>query len=195
VRTGRLPATRGSALWLVDPRDLGAVVTSAGTPGRHKAAGPATIPAGLVRRLVSRLVAEDEAGAWVIVETSLSAGTAPDTLVVDLIGAAMRLVGDRWAAGDHTVDDEHRATSVAQRLVARLGPQFTGRGPKRRSVLLGTPPDELHGLPTSMAANILRRPLLRGARSRRRRPGRRLRHRRRQGDPPALGGGRGRVLG
>ena len=86
----------------------------------------------------------------------MSAGAAPDTLVVDLIGAAMRLVGDRWAAGDHTVDDEHRATGVAQRLVARLGPQFTRRGPKRRSVVLGTPPDERHGLPTAMAANILR---------------------------------------
>ncbi len=156
VRTGRLPATRRGALWLVDPRDLRAAAAGAGAPGRHKAAGRATIPAALVRRLESRLVAGDEAGAWAIVEASLSGGAAPDTLVVDLIGAAMRLVGDRWAAGDLTVDDEHQATGVAQRLVARLGPQFTKRGPKRRSVVLGTPPDELHGLPTAMAANILR---------------------------------------
>ena len=156
VRMGRLPATRSGALWLVDPRDLQAAATSAGAPGRHQAAGRATIAAALVRRLESRLVAGDEAGAWAIVEASLSGGTAPDTLVVDLIGAAMRLVGDRWAAGDLTVDDEHQATGVAQRLVARLGPQFTKRGPKRRSVVLGAPPDELHGLPTAMAANILR---------------------------------------
>ena len=156
VRTGRLPATRDGAHWLVDPRDLSAAATSAGPPGRHRAAGRATSPAALVRRLESRLVAGDEAGAWAIVEASLSAGAAPDSLVVDLIAAAMHLVGDRWAAGDYTVDEEHRGTGVAQRLVARLGPQFAKRGPKRRSVILGTPPDELHGLPTAMAANILR---------------------------------------
>jgi excisionase family DNA binding protein len=156
VRTGRLPATRSGAHWLVDSRDLSAVGAGAGTPGRHPAADHVTTPGALVRRLESRLVAGDEAGAWTIVESSLGAGNAPDILLVDLLGAAMRLVGDRWATGDYTVDDEHRATGVAQRLVARLGPLFAKRGPKRRSVILGTPPHELHGLPTAMAANVLR---------------------------------------
>jgi methanogenic corrinoid protein MtbC1 len=45
---------------------------------------------------------------------------------------------------------------VATRVVARLGARFTRRGPKRRSVILGTPPHELHGLATAMAANVLR---------------------------------------
>ena len=57
--------------------------------------------------------------------------------------------------GDYTVDDEHHASGVATRLVARLGARFTRRGPSRRSVILGTPPHELHGLPTAMAANVL----------------------------------------
>ena len=68
----------------------------------------------------------------------------------------MRSVGDGWEAGDYTVDDEHRAAGVATRVVARLGARFTARGPKRGSVILGTPPNELHGLPTAMAANVLR---------------------------------------
>ncbi len=192
VRTGRLPATRGGALWLVDPSDLGAVATSAGAPGRHRAAGRITIAAALVRRLESRLVAGDEAGAWAIVAASWSGGTAPDTLVVDLIGAAMRLVGDRWATGDLTVDDEHQATGVAQRLFARLGPQFTTRGPKRRSVVLGAPPDELHGPPpwppTSCAAAATRCSIW--APTSRSRPSPPPR----QGDPSARGGGGGGVL-
>ncbi|MGO9854103.1 MAG: hypothetical protein ACLPYY_03540, partial [Acidimicrobiales bacterium] len=62
-----------------------AAATGAGAPGRRQAAGRATVAAALVRRLESRLVAGDEAGAWAIVEASLSGGTAPDTLVVDLI--------------------------------------------------------------------------------------------------------------
>jgi MerR family transcriptional regulator, light-induced transcriptional regulator len=155
VRTGRLPARREGSQWWVDPRDLGAVARSAGRAGRPAGAVRPS-RAAEVRRLEKRLVAGDEPGAWSIVEASLGAGAEPDDVLVDLLGAAMSSVGNRWEAGDYTVDDEHRATAVASRLVARLGPRFNRRGPKRRPVVLGTPPGELHGLPTAIAANLLR---------------------------------------
>jgi methanogenic corrinoid protein MtbC1 len=90
------------------------------------------------------------------VEGRLGSGTDPDEILLDGLGQAMRSVGAGWEAGDYTVDDEHRASGVASRVVARLGARFTTRGPKRGSVILGTPPHELHGLPTAMAANVLR---------------------------------------
>jgi excisionase family DNA binding protein len=156
VRTGRLQATRIGAQWWVDPRDLKEVGEGSSVAGRSRTATRKASRATAVRRLEDRLVAGDEPGAWTIVESRLGAGSDPDDVLLDELGSAMRSVGKGWAAGDYTVDDEHRASGVASRVVARLGARFTTRGPKRGSVILGTPPRELHGLPTAIAANVLR---------------------------------------
>ncbi len=157
VRTGRLPADRVGSQWMVDPKDLAAVSGSAGAAGRQSR-DPVNRPARatLPRRLESRLVAGDEAGAWAVVEASLGSGAGPDDVLVEGISPAMQAIGRHWEEGTYSVDDEHVATAVALRLVSRLGARFPRRGPKRPTVLLGTPPGELHGLPTAIAANVLR---------------------------------------
>jgi excisionase family DNA binding protein len=156
VRTGRLPATRIGSQWWVDPGDLGRAGAGTGVAGRTRTATRKVSQEAAVRRLEDRLVAGDEPGAWTIVESRLGSGSDPDEILMDGLGQAMRSVGDGWEAGAYTVDDEHRASGVASRLVARLGARFTTRGPKRGSVVLGTPPNELHGLTTAIAANVLR---------------------------------------
>ena len=156
VRTGRLPATRIGAQWWVDPGDLRKAEVGATVSGRARATTRKASQEAAVRRLEDRLVAGDEPGAWTIVESRLGSGTIPDEILLDGLGQALRSVGAGWEAGDYTVDDEHVASGVATRLVARLGARFTTRGPKRGGVILGTPPHELHGLPTAMAANVLR---------------------------------------
>src|SRR5580698_495240 len=156
VRTGRLPARRIGSQWWVDPRDLPAASAKSAVAGRPRTETRRASRATAARRLEDRLVAGDEPGAWTIVEGRLGAGSDPDDVLLDGLGEAMRSVGQGWEAGDYTVDDEHRAAGVATRVVARLGARFTARGPKRGGVILGTPPHELHGLPTAMAANVLR---------------------------------------
>jgi excisionase family DNA binding protein len=156
VRTGRLPATRIGAQWWIDPSDLRNAGVGAVVAGRTRTATHTASQATAVRRLEDRLVAGDEPGVWTIVESRLGSGSHPDEVLLDGLGQAMRSVGAGWEVGDYTVDDEHRASGVASRIVARLGGRFTTRGPKRGSVILGTPPRELHGLPTAMAANVLR---------------------------------------
>ncbi len=156
VRTGRLPATQIGSHWFVDPRDLPRVGAGAAVAGGPRAATRRSARLAAARRLEDRLVAGDEAGAWAIVEERLGSGSNPDEILLDELGLAMRSVGEGWETGDYSVDDEHRASGVATRVVARLGARFTKRGPRRRSVILGTPPHELHGLPTAMAANVLR---------------------------------------
>lgn len=156
VRTGRLPATQVGTQWWVDPQDLAGARAGAGVAGQPRAQTRRSTRVAAARQLEGRLVAGDEPGAWAIVEGRLGSGTNPDDVLLDELGLAMRSVGDGWEAGDYSVDDEHRASGVATRVVARLGPRFTKRGPKAGSVILGTPPHELHGLPTAMAANVLR---------------------------------------
>jgi MerR family transcriptional regulator, light-induced transcriptional regulator len=156
VRTGRLPATRIGAQWWVDPLDLRIVGEAATVAGGPREVTRKASRATAARRLEDRLVAGDEPGAWTIVESRLGSGSEPDDVLLEGLGEAMRSVGERWEAGDYTVDDEQRASGVATRVVARLGARFTTRGPKRGSVILGTPPNELHGLPTAMVANVLR---------------------------------------
>ena len=60
VRTGRLPAERDGAHWLVDPIELERL--AAQPSPRHRGHARAGAPA----RLAARLVAGDEAGAWSI---------------------------------------------------------------------------------------------------------------------------------
>jgi excisionase family DNA binding protein len=156
VRTGRLPARRAGAQWQVDPSDLPAVTSSAGTPGRLRAARRPPPRRESSRRLLDRLVAGDEAGAWAVVEAALSGGATPEEVVVEIVGSALALVGEGWESGELSVDDEHRAAGVVMRVIGRLGPLFSRRGPKKGTVILGTPSGERHGLPTALATNVLR---------------------------------------
>jgi methanogenic corrinoid protein MtbC1 len=45
---------------------------------------------------------------------------------------------------------------VAMRLISRIGARFGRRGPKRGSVVITTPPAELHSAPVAIAADLLR---------------------------------------
>jgi excisionase family DNA binding protein len=156
VRTGRLPARQERGQWRVDPADLRAVLASAGTAGRLGAMRPANARSELSRRLADRLVHGDEPGSWAIIEEALARGATPEEVVVDAVGTAMRSIGERWQIGELTVDDEHCASAVVSRLIARLGPLSSRRGAKRGTVVIGTPPRERHALPTALATNVLR---------------------------------------
>jgi excisionase family DNA binding protein len=106
--------------------------------------------------LEARLVAGDEAGAWAVIEAVLAAGAQPDQVLLDLIAPAMRSVGTKWAEGRCSIADEHRATAVTSRLLSRLGSRFARPGVKRPTVVLAALAGDLHSLPVSMAANLLR---------------------------------------
>src|SRR5579884_4154223 len=151
VRTGRLAAEREGVQWMVDPADLARLRSRPGPApvrGRVRAEGPA--------KLVSRLVAGDEAGAWAVVEAALASGVEPAALHLDILVPALRSVGAAWEEGTLSVGDEHRATAVAQRLIGRLGPRFARRGRKRGTVVVGGPAGERHGLPCAIVSDLLR---------------------------------------
>lgn len=153
VRTGQLPGTRRGGRWTVTAGDLAAFeqdTADDGARGGSENGGPYR------DRLLDRLVAGDEAGAWRVVESALVAATTPDRVHLDLLAPCLRAVGERWAAGRLTVGGEHVASAVAARLAARLAPLCARRGRHRGTLVVGGAPGELHGLPITLLTNVLR---------------------------------------
>jgi MerR family transcriptional regulator, light-induced transcriptional regulator len=150
VRTGRLNAEHDGARWLVDPADVERLM-----------AGPVRRPRGRARAeagqlLTARLLAADEPGSWAVVESALASGAEPADVLMDVVAPAMDGVGRGWADGSLDVADEHRATAIAQRIIARLGPRFLRRGRKRGVIVMGAPAGEQHSIPGAMLADLLR---------------------------------------
>ncbi len=149
VRIGRLQARQEGVRWMVSVSDLDAL---RGGGRRRRGAGRSAIHG----QLIDRLVAGDEAGAWTLVNAALASGMEAGEVHLDLIAAALRTIGDRWASRELTVADEHRACSVASRLIGRLGPLFAQRGRKRGTILVGTTAGDYHALPSAILADVLR---------------------------------------
>jgi excisionase family DNA binding protein len=149
VRTGRLHATRDGGRWSVAPADVDALSDLRGeTPGltgRPQGSGHGADDGddGVDRyreRLLGRLLAGDEAGAWRVVESALVARMRPDRAHLDLLAPCLREVGERWAAGTLSVGGEHVATVTAARLAARLAPLRARRGRTRGTVVVAGAP-------------------------------------------------------
>jgi excisionase family DNA binding protein len=155
VRTGRLPAVKDGATWRVRTEDLDAFVADRadGPPVRRSTGKRHTLAPD---RLVRRLVAGDEAGAWKLVDDARAAGADEVTIYVDLLIPALATIGSSWETGAVTVADEHTASATVLRLIGRLGPAFNRPGRKRGSIVLGSVPGDPHGLPTALLADLLR---------------------------------------
>ncbi|HET8621014.1 MAG TPA: cobalamin B12-binding domain-containing protein [Acidimicrobiales bacterium] len=168
VRIGRLRARRRGGRWEVTEADLDAFERR-GPPGRRGSvswlddapAAGATPAGGAVAalqrgRLLDRLLAGDEPGAWRVVESTLVSQTTAERAHLDLLAPCLVEVGRRWAHGALTVGGEHVASTTAARLAARLAPLSAGPGRRRGTVVLGGAPGEQHGLPLTLLTNVLR---------------------------------------
>lgn len=150
VRTGRLRAVKEGGEWRVDQEDVDRL--------RHRSVDP--VRGGPRRwatsRMLDRLLAGDEVGAWTVAESALASGALPADIHLELLAPALRAIGELWEAGDIDVGDEHRASVVARRVVSRLGPRFNRPGRKRGIVVLGAVAGERHEIPGAMVADQLR---------------------------------------
>ncbi|HEY7137329.1 MAG TPA: B12-binding domain-containing protein [Acidimicrobiia bacterium] len=153
VRLGRLPARQVNGRWTVRPADLAVLARESGAPRGRKGEPKLS---RYRERLLTRLLAGDEPGAWGVVESALTSGSQPPDFYLGALAPALREVGDRWADGTITVAEEHRASAVASRLVGRLGPRFVRRGRRRGTIVLGAAPGDEHALPTAILADLLR---------------------------------------
>ncbi len=150
VRTGRLPATKRDGQWYVDLADIDDLVVGSNPATRD---GSRTRAAAQVE---DRMLAADETGAWSVIQQALTSGAEPADIHLQLIIPAMQSIGDRWDDQLEMDFDEHQATAVATRLVARLGPRFRVRGEARGHVVVGLVVGDTHALTTAIMADLLR---------------------------------------
>jgi MerR family transcriptional regulator, light-induced transcriptional regulator len=162
VRTGQLRATRRRGRWSVAPADLTALTRHREQRSGADVAADGSSPADgddidrQRARLLERMLAGDEPGAWHIVQSPPGGPLPPDRVHLELLAPCLREIGRRWAAGTLDVGDEHVATATAARLAARLAPLRARRGRTRGTIVLCGAPDERHGLPMTLLTNVLR---------------------------------------
>jgi methanogenic corrinoid protein MtbC1 len=133
-------------------------VPTASTESTAVPASAATDPEALRAAYLDRLAASDEAGAVAVALGALDAGADPEVVLLDVVAGAQREVGERWAAGEWTVVQEHVATHISERVVAAVAqhapaPALDGAGTVAVACLDG----EWHGLPARLLAEVLAR--------------------------------------
>lgn len=152
VRTGRLPASKVGAVWQVKVEDLDAFTQQVATTPPRRGSAKAAYPT----RLEDRLIHGDEAGAWSVIDSAMGSALTPEEVYTDVLAPAMASIGERWARNELEIEQEHLASSITMRLIGRLGPQFSRRGRRRGTVVLGAPAGDDHGIPTLMMGDLLR---------------------------------------
>lgn len=105
-------------------------------------------------RFYLRLVAGDETGARRVVERLAKAPVDVVTMCENLFAPVLYRIGATWAAGSLSVAEEHRASAICERLLARMDLRPAGR--PRGVCVVATLQGEQHGLPALMASAALR---------------------------------------
>jgi excisionase family DNA binding protein len=154
VRQGHLEAHREGTEWRVSRRALAEFSTK--PPARDMTPSARGSAVRWDQRVEISLLAGDETSAWNVIDSALAAGHTPTYCYLDVIATALSSIGEGWAKGDIDVAEQHLATAVAIRLVARLGARFRRPGRSRGTVVFGAPPGEFHVLPIAIVADLIR---------------------------------------
>ena len=93
VRLGMLEASKRGRSWVVSREDLEAFRSA---PASETASGVAWD-----ERLLHRMLAPDDAGAWKVIEAALASGMEPRDVYLDVIAPALRAVGERRRGRRH----------------------------------------------------------------------------------------------
>lgn len=161
VRQGRLAAERSGTTWQVPSAAVEQLLAEGAAVGPLSQLGTrprrrTDLSVDWAGRLTRCLLAGDEAASWRVVQAALAAGHPATFCYVDMLSSALANIGARWDGGEISVADQYVATAVATRIVARLGAATRRPGRTRGAVVFGAPLGELHGLPVSIAADLVR---------------------------------------
>ncbi|MGW4397428.1 cobalamin B12-binding domain-containing protein [Amycolatopsis nivea] len=99
----------------------------------------------------------DERTAGEIAVRALQSGMDAETVLLDVIGAVQRKVGEEWAANRLTVTQEHAVTAINDRVVAAVSRAADPvPAPPLARVTVACVDGEWHALPARLLAEVLR---------------------------------------
>ena len=107
-------------------------------------------------RLWDAVTTGDEYAAGDVVVEALGDGADPESLLLDVIGAVQRRVGQEWAANRLTVAQEHAATAINDRVIATFGYVLKRPDPHLGRVTVACVDGEWHAMPARLLAEVLR---------------------------------------
>lgn len=154
VRDGSLAAVKRGSIYDIDDEELERFQRQRSAPAKPPARAHVRSWPHQVERLYTLLVTGDELGARQLVDRLREGLIEPLDLCEELFGPALHRLGLAWEEGRLSVAEEHRASAICERLLARLAVHPRGR--PRGVCVVGTPSREEHSLPASMAAVVLR---------------------------------------
>ena len=138
VRNGSLAAVKRGSAYEIDAAEV----------ERRRAARDAPTPpprvtsvrdwSQQVGRLSEALASGDELAARAIVDRLSEGGIGPLVMMTELFTPVLRHIGEAWVAGDMTIAEEHRASAICERLLARIAVHPRGR--PRGVAVVATPP-------------------------------------------------------
>ncbi len=154
VRQGELTATKRGASYEVSDEEVTRFLNERNAPVPPRERIVVRDWDQQRQRFLTALHEGDELTAREIIDRLSDGNVTILDICEELIAPGMRFVGDEWHAGRVSVAEEHRATSICERMVSRLAVHPRGR--PRGTAVVSTPPNDLHGLPSTMAAVVLR---------------------------------------
>lgn len=107
------------------------------------------------RRLLDALLTQDERAAGDVIAECVSRQLPLDRLYVELIEPCMKRIGDAYEEGRLTIGEEHLATAIVERLMARAASFSVPQYPAERVVVVGCVPENWHTLGPRMVADVL----------------------------------------
>jgi MerR family transcriptional regulator, light-induced transcriptional regulator len=154
VREGRLTAMKVGATYEVTPEELDHFLLRRTVP----VAPPERVKVRSWDQhrdtLYASLIDGNELEARNIVDRLHELNVPLIELCEELLAPTMRRVGDAWHDGTVSIAEEHRATAITERLLARVSTNPRGR-PRGTALVVAAPGDQ-HSLPSAMAALVLR---------------------------------------
>ncbi len=112
--------------------------------------------ADIGERYLAALCCADAPTAEAVVAEAVVAGITPTRIMVDVIAAAMRRIGECWEQGELTAAEEHLATGVSYRALLPLQEPLQTAPPRSRErVVLAAVAGQTHVLGLRMVADVL----------------------------------------
>lgn len=108
-------------------------------------------------RLAELAVAQDLEGALAFIDALGRAGLSLESILMDLVAPAARLLGAQWLDDTLSFAQVSVGLVLLQQVVQALGPRFAPSGSERGMVLLTPAPREQHTLGLCLTGEFLRR--------------------------------------